>query len=323
MVSSTFFAPATSANLAAGFDILGMALSKIGDKVTAYKTNKSNIEIISIKGDQGQLPLDPTQNTASVAVAALLKYVGYSGGIGLEIEKKMPLCSGLGSSAASAAAAVAAVNHLLQLELTAKELVPFAMQGEAVASGSAHADNVAPSLMGGIVLIRSYHPLDVIQLSVPENLYYSIVHPNLSINTKEAREQVPQNIPVKHATQQMGNIATFVAGLYSNNLNLISNGLEDWIAEPARAKSIPGFSLVKQAALDAGALGAGLSGSGPSMFAFSDALSTAEDCACQMSDIFNNQNITSNLYFGKVNTRGAFLVTEKPDTEDLISGDLA
>jgi len=307
-----YFAPATSANLSAGYDLLGLALNfeyhskALGDKVTVSKASEPGVQIGQIMGvPKDALPFSPDKNTASVAVKALLDHVQYSGGIVLDIEKNMPLCSGMGSSAASAAAAVVATNHLLDLNLSKKQLIPFAMQGEKAASGNAHADNVAPALLGGIVVIRSYFPLDIIRLPVPDNLYISIIHPNIEINTAQARSLVPPQISVAHCTQQMGNIASFISGLFLNDMKLVSQGIEDWIAEPYRAISIPGFSLVKQAAIEAGALGAGLSGSGPSMFAFSDSIEVAQKSALKMSKVFERQHISNHVYYGKISTQGA------------------
>ena len=313
ITKACFFAPATAANLSAGYEILGMALAQPGDIVTATRKQTAGVKLLSIIGDEGKLPLQADKNTATVAVQALLNHCDLNNdsnsGINLELTKQLPLYSGMGSSSASAAAAVAAVNHLLQLGLTSEELVPFAMEGERVACGSAHADNVAPALMGGIILIRSYQPLDLIRLPIPQNLYYSVVSPDLEISTQQARELVPDQVSMRAATEQMGNIAAFVAGLCSNDLKLMGRGLEDWLAEPFRAKLIPGFSLVKQAALDAGALGAGLSGSGPSMFALSSSMESAKQCAEQMQLIFSGQSIESQIYFDKVNKTGTRLIS--------------
>lgn len=306
----TYFAPATAANLAAGFEIFGMALEQPGDRVTALKTIEPGVQLLSIEGDNGKLPRDASKNTATVAVSALLKQLKYTDGIGIHLQKQLPLCSGMGSSAASSAAAVAAVNHLLDAGLTAEQLVPFAMEGERIACGSAHADNVAPSLMGGITLIRSYYPLDIISLPVPDNLYYAVVNPDILLSTEDSRARVPQSVTMAHTISQTGNAAAFVAALASGDLKLLGRACEDFLAEPYRAELIPGFSLVKQAALDSGALGAGLSGSGPSLFALCADEISARQSVSAMQEVFSQQGITSHPYSGKINTRGATCVKD-------------
>jgi homoserine kinase len=310
MTLSKFFAPATSANLSAGYEIFGLALEQPGDIVTAVKIEQAGVQLISLTGDNGKLPKDPEKNTATVAVTALLKHLNYQGGIGIHLEKQLPLCSGMGSSAASAAAAVAAVNHLLDAGLSNKQLVPFAMEGERLACGSAHADNVAPALMGGLVLVRSYQPLDLVAIPIPENLHYAIVNPEILISTAESRAKVPQQINIADAVAQMGNAAAFIAALAQGDFDLLSRAAEDFIAEPARASLIPGFSLVKQAALESGAAASGLSGSGPSMFALTDSLKTAQKCATAMIEVFTMQDIRSTSYVGQVSKQGARLIDE-------------
>ncbi len=310
MTLSKFFAPATSANLSAGYEIFGLALEQPGDIVTAVKIEQAGVQLLSLTGDNGKLPKDPEKNTATVAVTALLKHLNYQGGIGIHLEKQLPLCSGMGSSAASAAAAVAAVNHLLDAGLSNKQLVPFAMEGERLACGSAHADNVAPALMGGLVLVRSYQPLDLVAIPIPENLHYAIVNPEILISTAESRDKVPQQINIADAVAQMGNAAAFIAALAQGDFDLLSRAAEDFIAEPARASLIPGFSLVKQAALESGAAASGLSGSGPSMFALTDSLKTAQKCATAMIEVFTMQDIRSTSYVGQVSKQGARLIDE-------------
>ncbi len=310
MEHSKFFAPATSANLSAGYEIFGLALQQPGDIVIAEKTNTTGVHLLSITGDNHKLPREADKNTATVAAAALVKHLGYQGGIGLHLQKQLPLCSGMGSSAASSAAAVAAVNHILNAGLTAQQLVPFAMEGERLACGSAHADNVAPSLIGGLVLVRSYQPLDLCSMVIPDNLHYAIVNPELLISTSDSRAKVPGQINVTDAVAQMGNAAAFISALASSDYDLLSRAGEDFIAEPARASLIPGFSLVKQAALQTGAAVAGLSGSGPSMFALSDSLETAQKNAKAMTEVFTAQEINSNSYIGKVSHQGARLIDD-------------
>jgi len=308
MIISKFFAPATTANLSAGYEIFGLALERPGDIVTAVKTDKPGVQLLSITGDDDKLPKDADKNTATFAAKALIKHLHYEGGIGLHLEKNLPISSGMGSSAASSAAAVAAVNHLLNAGLSNKQLVPFAMEGERLACGSPHADNVAPSLMGGLVLVRSYQPLDLISIQIPENLHYAIVSPDILIRTSDSRAKVPEHINITDVVAQMGNSAAFIAALIQGDFEMLSRAAEDFIAEPARASLIPGFSLVKQAALQSGAAAAGLSGSGPSMFALSDNLKTAQKNAVEMAKIFTAQEIESTIYCGVVSQQGARLI---------------
>lgn len=300
----SYFAPATAANMSAGFEIFGIALENPGDIVTVEKAKGANVTITSICGDNGKLPSEPSKNTAAVAILALLKDRELSQGLHIVIEKRLPLCSGMGSSAASAAAAVAAVNDLLDLKLEPQELVPYAMEAERVACGSAHADNVAPSILGGITLIRSYFPLDIISIAPPDNLHYAIVNPDIQISTKDARALIPEKFTQQQTISQMGNAAAFVAALYQGDFDLLKRSCEDFLAEPCRAQLISGFSLVKQAALEAGASGAGLSGSGPSMFALCKNLEIAQKSAQAMEAVFLKQGIKTNYFVGKIPKSG-------------------
>lgn len=302
------FAPATVANINCGFDVLGMAIEQPGDIVGVNFNTSKKIIVRKISGDNGKLPYETHLNTAAVAITSLCKHLKIKTGIDIYLHKQMPLGSGLGSSAASAVAAVVACNHLLGNKLNKTQLLPFVMDSEAVAGGSAHADNVAPSLLGGIILIRSYNPLDIISLPVPENLHCSVIHPNVEILTKEARNILPKQISMQNTLIQMGNIAGFVAGLASNNLALVSRSLIDVIAEPYRSALIPHFEKVKNAALYGGALGFGISGSGPAMFALSDGLSKAEQISELMYKTLSNKNIECQVFTSKVNTKGAYIL---------------
>ena len=262
------FAPATVANVACGFDVLGFAINAPGDEVVARHSEKPGLRITKITGDDGKLPKIPEKNTAGVAALDLLRHLGMSDrGIELEIHKKMPFGSGLGSSAASAVAGVYAVNKLIGEPLAKQQLLPFAMQGEASADGAWHADNVGPSLLGGIVFVRSNQELDIAQLPVPENLWAAVVHPDIEILTKVAREILPTNIPMVNATQQIGNLGGLICGLIQEDYAMIGRSIHDVIAEPRRQKLIPEFYNAKRAAMSNGALGFSISGAGPSVFA--------------------------------------------------------
>jgi homoserine kinase len=303
------FAPATVANVACGFDVLGFAVEAPGDTVTVALSNKTGIRINKITGDGGQLPLIPHKNTASVAVQAYLQYLDIQGqGIEITIEKNLPLGSGMGSSAASAAAAVVAVNVLFDHPLKREELVPFAMEAERMACGTAHADNVAPAIMGGFVLIRSYMPLDLIRIAPPKDLYCTIVMPHIQLRTEDARKILKQEISLKEGILQWGNLAALIAGLMKNDYALIGRSLQDVIIEPMRALLIPGFDEAKKAALQSGVLGCSISGSGPSIFALSASRNTAQVAAEAMQQALGKIGLKSQSYVSQINETGAVVV---------------
>jgi homoserine kinase len=285
MDAVTAFAPATVSNVACGFDVLGFALEKPGDEVTARlaAAGAGGVVIAGISGDGGRLPRDASKNTAGVAAQALLEALGETRGVVLTIRKGLPLSSGLGGSAASAVAAVVAVDALLGAGTRIETLLSCALQGEDLGAGSSHADNIAPSLYGGFVLVRSPHPPDVIRLPVPAGLTAVVVHPELEIETATARALLGDTVPLADAIRQWANLGALVDGLHRGDFALISRALEDTIAEPRRAPLVPGLAAIKQAAAEAGALGCSLSGSGPSLFALCRDRATAERVAGAMS----------------------------------------
>jgi homoserine kinase len=305
------FAPATVANVCCGFDILGFAVDSPGDEVILTLRDDREIEIIAIHGDGGRLPLEANKNTAGVAVQSLLKKLGSSQGVDIELFKNLPLGSGMGSSAASGAAALVAMNHLLGNPLTREELVEHAMESERIACGSAHADNVAPCLMGGFVLVREYHPLDLIKIPVAQDLYCTLVHPHLELKTEDSRRVLKPTLALKDAITQSGNIAGLMLGLMKPDFNLIGRSLKDVIAEPIRSVFIPGFNQLRAKAIEAGALGFGISGSGPTVFAISanneNALSAGEIIKRQ----FANYKLESDVFVSKINLEGARIVENK------------
>lgn len=302
------FAPATVANVACGFDVLGFAVDAPGDEVILKKSSQKGITITSITGDEGRLSKDPLKNTVGVSVSNFLSKIGSDQGIEISLDKKMPLGSGLGSSAASAVAGVFAANELLGKPLTQEELLPFAMEGERIACGSAHADNVAPSLIGGFVLIRSYSPLDVVKIPTPANLFASIIHPHIEVQTKDARSILRKQIQLQDAVVQWGNVGGLIAGLMLSDYGLIGRSMQDVIVEPIRSILIPGFDDVKQSALDAGALGGGISGSGPSIFALSTSEDTAHKVAAAMTKVFKSLEIGSETYVSQINHNGPVIL---------------
>ena len=303
------FAPATVANVACGFDILGFAVESPGDEVTITLTDEPGVKIVSITGDDGKLPLDSSKNTVSLVIQEYLDHIDKSDlGVSIELKKMMPLKSGLGSSAASSVVGIYALNKLLGSPLSDIELLPFAMKGEELAAGSAHADNVAPALLGGFVLVRSYNPLDVINLPTPKRLYATIVHPHIEVKTKDARSILRTDVKLKDAVVQWGNVAGLVAGLMKEDYDLIGRSLEDVIVEPIRSLLIPGFDRVKQEALNAGALGCSISGSGPSIFALSTDKSIAGKIGKVMTKVFDDLNVQSEVYISKVSDQGPRII---------------
>lgn len=302
------FAPATVANVSCGFDVFGFAVEQPGDEVTLTLAQESGVRIKKIEGDGGRLPLEAEKNTAGVAVVALLKKIGSDQGVEIILKKNLPLGSGMGSSAASSVAALVGINHLLGNPFEKKDLLPFAMEAERIACGSAHADNVAPSLLGGFVLIRGYDPLDVVSIPTPENLYCTLIHPHLELNTQDSRQVLRLNITLKDAIVQWGNIAGLVAGLMKPDFGLISRSLKDVIAEPVRSMLIPGFDRIKEKAVECGALGSGISGSGPTIFALSAEMDTAHAIGKAISQEFDKFRLKSEVFVSRINPRGATIL---------------
>lgn len=269
--SLTAFAPASIGNVAVGFDMLGLALADVGDRVVARRTEEAGITIGEVRGLDGEihpyLSNDPTQNTASIAAQALWVAHGDGGGVQLDVHKGVPLQSGMGSSAASAVAAVVAVNALLENPLEPGRLLPYALEGEKFASGGLHADNVAPSLLGGLILCPSALLPEVVRLAVPPGVSAVLLHPELQVNTAHARRGLAKGYSMEQWLQQQGYLAAFVAACASGDTALLGRSLHDVVIEPQRAAAVPCFDAVKAAAERAGALGCSLSGSGPSLFA--------------------------------------------------------
>lgn len=296
------FAPATVANLSCGFDVLGCCLDNVGDEMLIRKNNLKEVKITRITGQK--LPLDADKNVAGVAVKSLLESLGEDQGFDIEIDKKIKPGSGIGSSAASSAGAVFAVNRLLGEPFTAKELIRFAMEGEKLASGNAHADNVAPALLGGFSLVRSYKPLEVISLPSPEELRMVVLHPLIEIKTKDSRSIIKQNVSLQKAIGQWGNLGAFVSSLYTEDYDLLGRSLKDEIVEPIRSILIPFYDQLNEIALTNGALGFGISGSGPSVYA----LCKGEEIAAQVRDSINEfyeqKEIDFELHLSEINTQG-------------------
>jgi len=300
------FSPATVANVSCGFDSLGFAVDAVGDEMTFTKTTEKGVKITKITG--ANLTYNVDENAASAVVKKILVEANANFGIELTIHKGFSPGSGLGSSAASAAGAAFGVNQFLENKYSELELTKFAMFGEEVACGSQIADNVAAAIYGGFVLVRSYSPLEIIKLPVPNELRVVAIHPQIEVKTKDAREVLPTEIPLKDAVTQWANVGGLIAGLYTDNYNLISNSLVDIIVEPHRKKLIPFFDDVKNAAIKAGALGAGISGSGPTIFALCKGDEIAKEVYKAIEESYKNTGIDFTMFTSKVNSEGMKII---------------
>lgn len=300
------FCPATIANLSCGFDVLGVCLENIGDEMIVRRTTEKGVIIKSISG--ADLPLEAEKNVAGVAALAMMHALELDFGIEIIIHKRIKAGSGIGSSAASAAGAVVALNELLPTPLPRKALISFAMQGEKLASGAAHADNVAPAILGGFTLIRSYEPLDVIKMHTPPDLFATVIHPQIELKTSDARSIIKQQVSLKKAIQQWGNVGGFVCGLYTEDYALIGNALQDYIVEPLRAMLIPKFEAVKQTALANGALGCGISGSGPSIYSLCKGENNAKNVALAIDKVYKDIGVDYDIHVSPINNDGVKII---------------
>lgn len=286
---------------------MGLCLEGIGDEMIFRKSTEKGIKITKITG--ADLPLATEKNVAGVAALSLIKDLNLDFGFEIEIHKKIKAGSGIGSSSASAAGAVFGINELLGRPFTKHELVNFAMNGEVVASGSEHADNVAPCLLGGFTLVRGYNPLDVIRINSPNELYAVVLHPHIEVKTADARAVLQPMIPLKDVITQIGNLGGLIAGLYTNDYQLIGRSLQDVIIEPMRKHLIPNFDEVKNAALQNGALSAGISGAGPSIFALCKGQNSAEKVAFAMTESYQNTGIAFDMHISRINPEGVTIIT--------------
>ena len=296
------FSPATVANVSCGYDAMGFALETLGDDMIFTKTNSKDVVISKIEG--ANLPYEANKNVAGVVALLMLKDSKANFGLDIQIFKNFKPGSGLGSSAASASGTAFAVNQLLGNKYSNLELTLFAMQGEVAACGSAIADNVAAALYGGFILVKNYEPLDIVSIPTPTNLVATIIHPQIEIKTEDARKVVPIQIDLKTAITQWSNVGGLISGLHSNDFDLIGRSLVDLVAEPNRKKLIPLFDDVKQSAIAAGALGAGISGSGPSIFALSKNLETAQKVEAAMDAVYKNSGIDYSTYVSHISKTG-------------------
>ncbi len=302
METLKIFCPATIANVSCGFDVLGLALDAVGDEMVVRKRSEKGIRITKLEGQK--LPMETHLNVAGVAGLALLEQSEYQGGFDIEIYKKIKAGSGIGSSAASSAGAVWAMNTLLGNPFSTAKLVEFAMEGERLASGVAHADNVAPALFGGFTLVRSYHPLDIVQIPFPSELFATVIHPQIEVKTADSRKILKTNISLQDGIKQWGNVGGLIAGLFLKDYALIGRSLQDHIVEPIRSILIPGFDDLKSGALQTGALGCGISGSGPSIFALSKGDEMAQNVGESMKKTYRDIGVDYDVHVSKINAEG-------------------
>jgi len=301
------FTPASVANVSCGFDVLGFCLDTIGDFMIVSKTDTPGVQIGSVTGEK--VPKDPLKNVASVAVLSLLQTHPSKCGFKIDIDKLIKPGSGIGSSAASAAGAVFAVNELLGKPFNRNELIKFALAGESLASGAYHADNLAPVLLGGFTLVRSNKTLDVIKLPIPPELFATVIHPKIELKTIHSRAILKDTIPLNKAIEQWGNLGAFISALYTNNYELLSRSMEDKVIEPYRSILIPKFKEIKSAALISGALGSGISGSGPSIYALSKGKEIAKKVGFSMELELKKLDIEFDLHISKINNEGIKIIS--------------
>jgi homoserine kinase len=300
--SVSVFGPATVSNVGPGFDLLGFALEQPGDELIISRNSSGNLVL---KDESGcGLPLDPKRNVAAVAAFSLLDRLGVKEGFDIVFRKKIKPGSGIGSSAASCVAAVVGINELLGSPIRIEELIPYAMEGELLASGSWHADNIAPALLGGFTLIRGYDPMDIKHIPYPDDLWCAIAHPTIEIKTLESRKLIPKEVKLKTALAQCGNLAGLVAGLTTSDYGLISRSIKDHFAEPFRTSQLPDFETLRKKVMDSGSLGTGLSGSGPSVFSLCRGDEIANHSGSVMVNHFREHHIPCNLYISRVSEAG-------------------
>ncbi|MFL1013558.1 homoserine kinase [Flavisericum labens] len=300
------FSPATVANVACGFDVLGFCLDSVGDEMVIRKIDKKGIFIAHIEGFD--LPYETKKNVAGVSALAMYETLDVDFGFEIEIYKNIKPGSGIGSSAASAVGSVFGMNELLGRPFNKTQLTEFAIKGEALASKCEHADNLAPALFGGFTLVKSVSPLKILEIPCPDDLYATIIHPQIEIKTSEARAVLPKDVPLNDAITQWSNLGSLVHGLHTNDYDLIKDSLQDVIIEPHRSKLIPYYNEVKNEVLAAGALGACISGSGPSIFTLNKGLETSKKVANAMKKVYQNTNIEFDIHISKINTQGIKII---------------
>ncbi len=303
------FSPASVANVSCGFDVLGFAMDKIGDIIEIEKNNSGLVIIEKIDGP-GNLSTNPDKNVCGVVAKAMLKKLETLSGLNIQLTKGILPGSGLGSSAASSAVTAFAINELFNKHFSTKELIEFAMLGEKLASGTAHADNVAPALLGGFVAIRSYNPLDIIEIPVPKELFCVVIHPKIELRTELSRNILKKQVELKTAVKQWGNVAGLVSGLYSEDYDLIGRSLEDFIVEPMRSVLIPGYNEITEISKKSGSLGCGISGSGPSIFSLCKGIAKANEVAANIKSKASKLNFPFDIHVSRISQKGTMLIND-------------
>ncbi|MGC6430874.1 MAG: homoserine kinase [Jejuia sp.] len=300
------FSPATVANVSCGFDVMGFCLDNVGDEMVIRKIDKKGIYITKVEGFD--LPMETEHNVAGVSALAMHEAIDVDFGFEIEIYKNIKPGSGIGSSAASAVGSVFGMNELIGRPFNKTQLTEFAIKGEALASKCEHADNLAPALFGGFTLVKSVSPLKILEIPCPDDLYATIIHPQIEIKTSESRAILPNEVPLHKAITQWANLGSLVHALHSNDYNLIKDSLTDVVVEPYRSQLIPLFNEVKVASVKAGALGAGISGSGPSIFTLSKGLEQANKVKEAMQSVYETSEIDFDIHVSKINTQGVKII---------------
>ena len=298
---------ATVANLSCGFDVLGLSINEPYDEITISKSNDKSVKLEILESIYDDIPSEVEKNTGGVPAKLILNDFKLDFGFHIKIKKGIPLCGGLGSSAATAAGVVFGINQLLNQKLDVKQMLSYALEGEKVSVVNAHADNIAPCLLGGLTLIKDTNSLEVIKIPI-SNFYIVAVHPNIKINTQYARDILPNQISLKSAIKQWGTLSSLIYAFSNNNLDLIKSSMHDYIVEPLRKKLIIGFDQIKKNALDMGALGCSISGSGPTIFALCETKKIAEDIGQYSSDYYNSINLDSDIYISSINKTGPQII---------------
>jgi homoserine kinase len=307
MTEIKIFSPGTVANVACGFDVLGFCLDSIGDEMQIYRSDQKGIRIRKVEGYD--VPLDPVKNVAGVSALALLEDADLDYGFDMEIRKNIKPGSGIGSSSASASGSVFAINELLGRPYDKTQLTWFAMQGEMLASQSEHADNLAPGIFGGFTLVKSTTPLEVLELPVPEELYATVIHPQIEVKTSASRAVLPAKVPLKDAIRQYANVGSLVHALHTSDYELLERSLYDVLVEPHRSQFIPHYDQLREAAMDSGALGCGISGSGPSVFTLCRGAETAGSVADAFKAVFSDTDIDFEIYSSTINQQGIKIIS--------------
>ena len=303
MDSITLRAPATIANLSCGFDVLGLCIKNPFDEIKITKNNDCNVVINIQDSPFSDIPDNPNQNTGGIPAQLIIDHFNLDFGFNIDIKKGIPLCGGLGSSAATAAGVVYGINEILDKKLSFSNMIKYALEGEKLSSDSPHADNIGPCIAGGLVLIRDTKSLDLINIPI-DNYYFAIIHPDILIDTKSARKILPKKIDLDSAIKQWGNVASLTYGFSSKNIDLIKKSMKDYIIEPVRSKLIPDYDNIKNTALDNGAIGCSISGSGPSVFALCEDRKKAEKILISMEKVLLDNSIKYHSYVTSVNNQG-------------------